>query len=116
MVDGFFCLWHHTVIGSHHQHHDIRHFRAARAHPRERFVAWRVHKNHAAIVYHDFVRADVLRDSAGFACRHFRLANRVQQARFPVVYVSHHRHYWRTRLQTLFGLFFRNFQDHFFFE
>ena len=37
-----------------------------------------------------FVRADVLRDSAGFAGGHFGFANRVEQAGFAVVDVAHH--------------------------
>ena len=86
----FFGLRHHAVIGRHHQHHDVRHLRAARTHARERFVTRRIDEHDALALHVRFVRADVLRDSAGFARRHFRFANRVQQAGFAVVHVTHH--------------------------
>ena len=109
-------LRHDAVIGRHHEHHYVRHLRAARTHPRERFMARRVHKNHASIVHHHFVRADMLRNAASFAARYVRLANRIEQARLAVVHVAHHRHNRRPRLQTFLGLFLRNFQHHLFFK
>ncbi len=116
MIDGFFRLRHDSVVGSHHQHHNVRDLRAAGAHARERFVARRIDEHHATIVHLHFVRADVLRDAARLARRHVFAANRVQQAGLAVVHVSHHRHHRRTRLQTLFGLFLRNLQHHLLFE
>ena len=46
MVDGLQRLRHHAVIRRHHQHHDIRHLGAARAHAGERFVARRIDEDH----------------------------------------------------------------------
>ena len=67
VVNSFLGLRHHAVIRRHHQNHDIRHLRASRAHACERLMAWRIYKNHAAVVHHHLVRADVLRNSARFA-------------------------------------------------
>ncbi len=116
MIDRFFRLRHHAVVGRHHEHHDVRHLRAARAHPRERFVARRVHKYHAAIIDHHFVGADMLCDSARFAARYIRLANRIEQAGLAVIDVAHHGNHRRPRLQTFLRLFLRDFQHHLFFQ
>ena len=51
VIDGFLRLRHHAVVGGNHQHHDVRHLRAARAHARKRFVARRVDEHHAAVVH-----------------------------------------------------------------
>ena len=75
-----------------------------------------VHKNYGAIIDHDFVCADVLGDSTSFAGGHFRLANGVQQTCFAVVHVAHDGDHRRTGLETFLGLFFGDFQHHFFFE
>ena len=51
-----------------------------------------------ALVHHvDLVGADVLRDAAGLAGGDLSLADRVQQARFTVVDVAHHRDDRRSR-------------------
>jgi len=52
-----------------------------------------------------FVRADVLRDASGFARRHIRQADPVEQAGLSVVYVAPHRNHGRPRLQIFLGLF-----------
>ncbi len=79
-------------------------------------MARRIDEHHAAIIHLHFIRTDVLRDSAGLTCRHVFAANGIQQAGLPMVDVSHHRDHRRPRLQTLFGLFFRNLQHHLLFQ
>ena len=116
VVDRFLRLRHDAVVGRDHQHDDVGDLRAARAHPRERFVTRRIDEHHRAIVHHDLVRADVLRDAARFSRGHVRFANGVQQAGLAVIDVTHHGNHRRTRLQIFLGLFLRNFEHHFFFE
>ncbi len=117
VIDGFFRLRHDAVVGGHDKHNDVRDLCAARAHARERLVARRIHKNHAAVVHHHFVGADVLRDSAGFASgSHIRFANRVEQARLAVVHMPHDGDDGRPRLQTFLGLFLGDFEHHLFFK
>ncbi len=116
VVDRFFRLRHDAVVRGHDQHHDVSDFRAACAHARKRFVTRCIHEHHGAVVDDHLVRADVLRDATRFAAGNIRFPNRVEQARFPVIDVAHHRHYWRPRLQTFLGLFLRNFQHHLFFQ
>ncbi len=116
VVDGFFRLRHHAVIRRHHQHNDVGDLRSACTHPRKRLMARRVHENHRAVVYDHFVRADMLRDAAGFARGDVSLANRVQQTGFAVVNVTHYGHNRRPRLQILLRLFLRDFQHHLFFK
>ena len=74
---------------------------AAGAHHRERFVARRVEEDDAAAVDLDRVRADVLRDAAGFALGDLRLADRVEQRRLAVVDVAHDRDDRRARREVL---------------
>ena len=76
---------------------------AAGAHHRERFVTRRVEEHDAAAVDVDRVRADVLRDAAGFALGDLRLANRVEQRRLAVVDVAHDGDDRRARRRDLPG-------------
>ena len=69
VVDRFERLRHHAVVGRHHQHHDIGDLGAAGAHAGERFVTRRIDEDDLAAVLLDVIRADVLRDAAGFAVR-----------------------------------------------
>ena len=70
VIDGFEGLRHDAVVGRDHQHHDIGDLGAAGTHAGERFVAGRIDEDDLAAVLLDVVRADVLRDSAGFAFGH----------------------------------------------
>jgi hypothetical protein len=98
VIDGFERLRHHAVVGRHHQHHDIGDFRAARAHARERFVAGSIDKHDLAAVLLDVIRADVLRDPAGFALGHIGRADGVQQRCLSVIDVAHDGDHGRPRL------------------
>ena len=91
VVDRFLGLRHHAVVGRDHQHDDVGDLRAAGAHQRERRVARRVEEHDVPLVDGDVIRADVLRDPAGFALGDACFADRVEQAGLAVVDVAHHR-------------------------
>ena len=116
VVDGFLGLRHHAIVGGDDQHDDVGNFRSARTHASESFVTGRVDENDAAVIDDDFIRADVLGDSAGFATCHVGLANGVEQTGFAVVDVAHDGNDRRTRLETFLGFFLGDFENHFFFE
>ncbi len=90
MIDGFFGLRHHAIVCSNHQHHDIGHFCASRAHACECLVARRVNKHNSLSVNARFVCANVLRDPASFSRSDFRFADGVEQAGLAVVHMAHH--------------------------
>ena len=98
VVDGFQRLRHHAVIRRHHDDDNIRHLGAARTHAGERLVARGIEEHDLAarrrrafLGEAHLVGADVLRDSAGFARRHVRFADRVEQRGLAVVDVAHDR-------------------------
>jgi hypothetical protein len=88
MVHGLDRLRHHAVVRGHHQHDEVGDLAAARAHRREGFVARRVEEGDDAARRLDVVGADVLGDAAGFAHRHARLADRVEERGLAVVDVA----------------------------
>jgi hypothetical protein len=90
VVDRFARLRHHAVVGRDDEDDDVGHLGAAGAHERERFVAGRIEEDDVPAVDRHVVRADVLRDAAGFPFGHARLANRVEQAGLAVIDVAHH--------------------------
>ena len=75
-----------------------------------------IHEHHRAVIDNHLISADVLRDAARFPRGNLCFANSVEQTRFAVIDVAHHRHDRRPRLQTLLGLFLSNFQHHLFFQ
>ena len=89
MVDRFERLRHHAIVSRYDQHDDIGNLGAAGAHARKRLVAGRIDEDDFAAVLLDVVRADVLRDSAGFAARYIGLPNGVEQRSFTVIDVAH---------------------------
>src|SRR4051794_28618621 len=105
VVDGLAGLRAHAVVGGDHDDRDVRRLGAAGTHGGERLVARRVQeRDDAAVVEMDLVGADVLRDAAGLARGHVRLADRVQQRRLAVVDVTHDRDHRRARLEVLVGV------------
>src|SRR5262249_13010094 len=60
----------------------------------------------------DRVRADVLRNAAGFTCCHTCLADRVHQGGLAMIDVSHERDHWRTWLEFFRLLDHRWWRDH----
>ncbi len=117
VCDSFFRLRHHAIVRRHHQDDNVGNFRAARAHSRERFVARCIDENDSPLVHMRFIRADMLGNSAGFACSYFGFADRVEQTGFAVVHVTHHGDY-RSARQLISGALFLDFffLDHLLFE
>ena len=70
---------------------DVGDVGAARAHFRERFVSWSVENRHLSCRRLYFERADVLRDGARLSGDSVGFSDRVDQARFAVVDVTHER-------------------------
>ena len=89
VVNGFFGLRHHTIVGSHDQNDDVCGFGTARPHGGKRFVTRGVQKGDHSAGCVDVIRTDVLRDAASFACSHARAANVVQQRGLAMVHVTH---------------------------
>jgi hypothetical protein len=103
--DRFDGLRHHLVIGRNHQHDDVGDLRTASTHGGEGFVTGRVEESDClATGERDVVRADVLRDTAGFTSDHVGLADVVEQRRLAVVNVTHDRDDRRTRHEVLSGI------------
>ena len=83
-------LRHHAVVGGHHQHDDVGHLGAARAHRGEGVVAGRVDEGDlGAAGGGDLIGADMLGDAARFAGHHVGVADGVEQRRLAVVDVAH---------------------------
>ena len=79
MRDGFNRLRHDAVIGSHHQHHNVRHLGATGAHGGEGFVAGRVDEGDEARFRGDLIGTDMLRDATGFTGDNIRFADGVEK-------------------------------------
>ena len=122
VIDGFKSLRHHAIVGSDYEHNDVGCFRAARTHASKRFVAGRIQEHNLApegrralVLYGNLVRADVLRDSAGFAFCDAGGTDRVEQRRLTVIDVTHNCDHRRARNSfcaaffggSSFGSFFR---------
>ena len=89
MVDGLDGLRHDAVVRRHNEHGDIRALCAAGTHRRKRLMARRVEEGDRPAGNVDLVRADVLRNAAGLARGHVRVADCVEQTRLAVVDVAH---------------------------
>ena len=98
MLDGLFCLRHHTIISRHHQNHDVGRFGTPRSHCSKGGVTGGIEEgDHAPASFH-VVRPNVLGNSSRFATGDSRLANIIQQRRFTMVDVAHDGHYRRSWL------------------
>ena len=101
MVDALNGLRHDAVIGSHHQHHNVRHACAASAHLRERFVAGRIDESHHALLVArldgDLECTGRLGDATRFARCNIGVTNAVKQAGLTVVDVTKDGDHRRTR-------------------
>ena len=87
--DRLYGLRHGAVVRRHHQHDDIGHFRAARAHGCERFVAGRIQERDDAARCLHVIGADVLRNAARLAGGDLGRADVVEQRSLAVVDVAH---------------------------
>ena len=105
VIDGFFGLRHHAVIGRNDENDDVGDLRTPRTHACERFVARRIDENDAPIVDAHFVRANVLRDPAGFSGGDIGFANGVEQTRLAMIDVAHNGDNRRPR-RKIAGSFF----------
>ena len=81
VIDRFDGLGHDAIVRGHDQHDDIGHFRAARAHGGESFMARRIEKRHAAAVHLDVIRADMLGNPAMLLGGDVGAANGVEKAK-----------------------------------
>ena len=106
MGDRFFGLRHDAVVGRDHEDRDVGDLSAARTHRGERFVTRRINERDLAIVALDRVRADLLRDTAGFAAGNVGAANSIEQRRLAVIDVTENRDDRRTRGHHLGFVFF----------
>ena len=106
-LDRLLGLRHDAVVGGDDDHGDVRELRAALAHRVERGVAGRVEERDLAALHVHLVGGDLLRDAAGLARRHLRVADVVHERGLAVVDVAEERHDRRTRLHLL-GLVLRN--------
>ena len=104
VVDGFERLRHHAVIRRDDENDNVGGFRAARTHAGKGFVTGRIEEHDLApvgrrIFIHecDFVGADMLGDSAGFAFGNVGGTDGIEQRRFAVVDVAHDGDNRRTR-------------------
>ena len=94
MMDGFHRLRHDAVIGGDHQHDNVGHLGAARAHRREGGVAGRIDEgNLAAQRRGHLIGANVLGDAAGLARHDVGGADGVEQRRLAVIDVAHDGHH-----------------------
>ena len=107
MIDGFHRLRHDAVIGSYHEHDDIRSIRTARPHGRERFMAGGIEERDLVTARHPhLVGTDMLRDATGLTGDDVRRPKRVQQRRLAVIDMTHDRHHRRARLKVRVVLVF----------
>ena len=107
MIDCLKRLRHNPVVGGNNQNHNIRHLRTAGAHAGERLVTRRIDEDDLAIVLLDVVRADVLRNAAGFPSGHVGLTDCVKQRSLSVIDVAHDRDHGRAadEIGGFLGLF-----------
>ena len=93
MVDSFLRLGHHRVVGGYHNDGNVRHLGTTGTHGRKGFVTRRIQeRNSLARLGPHLVGTNVLRDAAGLALGHTRIADVVKQRRFAVVDVAHDGH------------------------
>ena len=78
MINRFDRLRHNAVVGCNNEGNNVCHVRAARAHCRKSRVPGRINESDFCSIMLDAVRADVLRDPAGFSSCDAGLANHVQ--------------------------------------
>jgi hypothetical protein len=90
VVDGFACLWHHTVVRRDHDDRDVGDLRTAGTHGGERFVTRCIEEGDAlAALQLHAVCTDVLGDTTGLTGDHVRFADVIEQGGLAVVDVAH---------------------------
>ncbi|OPZ98921.1 MAG: hypothetical protein BWY71_01122 [Planctomycetes bacterium ADurb.Bin412] len=106
MVNGFFGLGHHSIIGGHHQYRDIGHICPPCPHFGKGFVARGIQKGNPALAIIIQVRADVLGNTAGLSGYHAGTPNPVQQGGLAVIHMAQKGYHRRTGGQFLRRYFF----------
>ena len=107
MIDGFYCLWHHTIICRHNENDDIGYAGTSGTHCRKSFVARRIEKtNFTTITYFDVIRTNMLRNAARFTFHHIGLSDIIQKRGFSVIHMPHNCHHRGPWLQTGFRYFY----------
>ena len=86
VAQGFKGLWHYSIVGRHHKHHDVGDIGATRAHGAEGRVAGRIEESDLlefvlslGMRKRNCVGADMLSDASGLACSDVGLADDVEQ-------------------------------------
>ena len=105
MVDRFYRLRHHTVIGSNNQNGNICRACATHTHSRKRLVSRCIQEGNLLPVHLYHIGADMLCDSSGLSVDHIGVTDCIQKRGFSVVYVTHDTDYRRTLLHLAFVFF-----------
>ena len=93
VADRLLRLWHHAVVGCHHDDGTVGHVCSAGPHLRECLVAWRVDERDRMAVSLHGVGPHVLRDTAALARGNIDAQNAVEQRRLAMVDVAQKRHH-----------------------
>ena len=114
MVDCFDGLRHYTVICSNNEDSNVSYLSTTSTHCGERFVTRGIKEYDGFALMADFVRTDVLGNTASFACSNIGFTDCVKQRSFTMVNVTHYGNYRRTqyaffRIIFYFGNFSRIF-------
>ena len=114
MVDCFDGLRHYTVICSNNEDCNVSYLSTTSTHCGERFVTGGIKEYDRFALMANFVRTDVLGNTASFACSNVGFTDCVKQRSFTMVNVTHYGNYRRTqyaffRIIFYFGNFSRIF-------
>ena len=105
MVDSFFCLRHHVVIGSYDNDYHVSYLRTTCTHSRKCFVSRSIQERNAtSILQFHVICTNVLCDTSGLTRNYICFTDIVQQRSLTVVYVTHHGNNRCTRLQIFFRI------------
>ena len=105
VVNCFDGLGHYAVICCNYKNSNVSYLRTTSTHCGERFVTGGVKEYDLFALVVNFVRTDVLGNTASFACSNVGFTDSVQQRGFTVVNVTHNSNYRRTQY-TFFWIVF----------
>ena len=78
MINRFFGLWHHTIIGSDNDDNDIRRLCTARTHGTKGGVTWGIKESDNTAIGFHMVSTDMLGNTARFTGSNFRCADFIE--------------------------------------
>ena len=113
MVDGFYGLRHHTVVGGDNEDSDIRYLSSAGAHFGKGFVTGGIEESDFPSGNFNLISTDMLGDPAGFSRRHIGIADGVEEGGFTVVNMTHNRNDRGSFHEGAFIIFFIHEDFHF---